>query len=367
VSRKTRKLLIVAVVAICAATGGARESADPALGAESGQTLKKSIWGPTEAGGKSLFPAYRDLGVGLYQFDLRWYRVAGQRPANPTDPADPAYIWPAELTRAVAEAGANGMQVSIRILGTPLWANGGRNARFVPTNPVDFADFAVATAKRYPTVRLWSVWGEPNRESNFGPLTPSRVKGPLNSAQQVAPRNYATLLDTTYGALKSLNPANLVIGGNTFNSTGARLIHPYQWIRYMKLADGSRPRMDLYGHNPFGYRKPTLHAPPSPGGRVDFSDLPRFAKALDRYFPGPPLRLFLAEWGVDTGSEVQGRFRVNVKTQASWIRAGYRIARNWDRIYTLGWVRAVDTDISSGGLMDPNGNPKPGYYAFKAS
>jgi hypothetical protein len=367
VSRKTRNLLIVAVIAICAATAGARQSADPALGAASGQTVKKSIWGPVEAGGKSLFPAYRDLGVGLYQYDLRWYRTAKQRPANPTDPTDPAYVWPAELDQAVAEAAANGMQVSIRILGTPLWANGGRNARFVPTNPGDYADFAVAAAKRYPSVRLWSVWGEPNRESNFGPLTPSRVKGPLNAAQQVAPRNYALLLDTTYGALKALNSANLVIGGNTFNSTGTRLIHPYQWIRYMVLPDGSRPRMDLYGHNPFCYRKPTLHAPPSPQGRVDFSDLPRFGKALDRYFPGPSLRFFLAEWGVDVGTEVEGRFRVNFKTQAKWIRAGYRIARTWDRIYTLGWVRAVDTDISSGGLMDPNGNPKPSYYVFKAS
>ena len=161
------------------------------------------------------------------------------------------------------------------------------NARFVPDNPGDYADFAVATAKRYPSVRLWSVWGEPNRESMFGPLTPSRVKGPLNAAQQVAPHNYALLLDTTYGALKALNPANLIIGGNTFNSTGTRLIHPYQWIKYLTLPNGSRPRMDLYGHNPFCYRKPTLHAPPSPMGRVDFSDLPRFGKAIDRYFPGP--------------------------------------------------------------------------------
>jgi hypothetical protein len=367
VSLKTRTLSIVAAIAICAAVSGTRESTDPALGADAGQTLKKSIWGPTEAGGRSLFPAYRDLGIGIYQFDLRWYRTAKQRPADPTDPNDPAYAWPAELDQAVAEAAATGMEVSIRILGTPLWANGGRNARFVPDNPGDYADFAVATAKRYPNVRLWSVWGEPNRASMFGPLTPSRVKGPLNAAQQVAPRNYAILLDRTYGALKALNPANLIIGGNTFNTTGNQVIHPYQWIRYLVLPDGSRPRMDLYGHNPFCYRKPTLHARPSPRGRVDFSDLPRFAKALDRYFPGQSLRFFLAEWGVDVGSEVEGRFRVTAKTQARWIRAGYRIARTWDRIYTLGWVRAIDTDISSGGLMDVNGNPKPGYYVFKAS
>ncbi len=367
-SRKTQKLSIVAVIALCALVAGSRQSADPAQAAAGDQTPKKSIWGPAQVGGTSLFPKYRDLGVGIYNYDLRWYIAASQKPTNATDPNDPAYTFPADLTQAVNEAAANNMQVSIRIVGTPLWANGGQNPRFVPTNPNDFSDFAVATAKKYPNVHLWSVWGEPNRASMFGPLTPSNFKGGLNAAQRLAPMNYSILLDKTYAALKALDPSNLIIGGNTFNSAGNRLIHPYQWIKYMVLPDGSRPRMDLYGHNPFCYAKPTLRAKkPSPDGRVDFQDLPRFGKALDRYFPGQELKFYLAEWGVDAGSQAEGRFRVGFKTQASWIRAGYRIARNWDRIYTLGWVRATDTDISSGGLMGPDGSPKPGYYVFKGS
>ena len=51
------------MVAFAAAASGALSSGTPALGAASGQTVKKSIWGPTDAGGKSLFPAYRDLGI----------------------------------------------------------------------------------------------------------------------------------------------------------------------------------------------------------------------------------------------------------------------------------------------------------------
>jgi hypothetical protein len=366
--RRTRNWVIVAVVALCAGIAGAHAATGTAAGAPGGQTLKKSIWGPTEVDGKSLFPAYRDLGVGIFQAEVRWYRVAQERPADPTDPNDPAYVWPSEVDQAVQEAAANGMQVSIRIMGTPQWANGGRSARWVPTTTADFTDFAIATAKRYPNVRLWIVWGEPNREANFAPLTPSRATGPLTAAQQVAPRNYATLLDATYGALKAQNPANLIVGGNTFTSAGAAVIHPYQWIRYMKLPGGRRPRMDLYGHNPFGYRKPNLHDPPSPEGRVDFSDLGRFSKALDRNFPGAPLKLFLSEWGVQAGGDRQGPgFHVNFKTQARWIHAAYRIARSWDRIYTLGWVHSLDTDISPSGLLDIHGDPKPGYYAMRAS
>jgi hypothetical protein len=369
-STKTRRWQIVAVVSATAVLAGASVSATPpsAKGAAGGQTLKKAVWGPPEVNGTSLFPRYRDLGIGIYQVDLRWDRVALRRPADPTDPADPAYSWSADQTEAIDEAVANGMQVAIRIMGTPAWANGDRSPRWVPNSPSDYAQFAVAAARRYPAARLWIVWGEPNRESNFAPLTPAKFTGPLTKAQQVAPRNYAELLDAAYGALKGLNPANLIVGGSTFASQGARVIHPYQWIRYMKLPDGSRPRMDLYGHNPFSYREPTLDAPPSPKGRVEFSDLRRFGKALDRYFPGKHLRFFLSEWGVQAGGkDVSPGFKVSPVTQAKWIRAAYSIARSWGRIYTLGWVHALDTDISGGGLMDINGNPKPAYYVFKGS
>jgi hypothetical protein len=366
---RTRKWLIVAVVAICAGAGGASAAATTAVKTVAGaQTQKKAIWGPTEVNGRSLFPAYRNLGVGIYEAQVRWDQVAVRRPANPTDPSDPAYKWPADLSSQVDEAAAYGMRVSITLIGTPSWANGGRSARWVPTDTADYANFAIAASRKYPTVRLWMIWGEPNRASNFAPMTPARPTGRLTRAQQVAPRNYAQLLDAAYGALKSVNPANLVIGGNTFTSTGPNLIHPYQWIRYLKLPDGRPPRVDMYGHNPFGYRKPDLSDPPSPQGRVDFSDLGRLAKALDRHFPGPPLPLYLSEWGVNAGgSRGAPGFNVSFKTQAKWIRAAYRIARNWKRIYTLGWVHALDTDISSGGLLDSDGHPKPGYYAFRGS
>jgi hypothetical protein len=369
VSIGAKKCLMIAMVAICAGTGAAHAAAGPAVkSVAGGQTQKKAIWGPAEVNGRSLFPAYRDLGVGIYQSVAFWNQIAVRRPANPTDPSDPAYRWPTDLGPAVDEAAANGMQVSIMIIGTPPWANGGRSARWVPTDPADFADFATAISRRYPTVRLWMIWGEPNRSSNFAPLTPARFTGPLTRAQQVAPHNYAKILDAAYGALKSVNPANLVIGGNTFNSAGPLVIHPYQWIRYLKLPDGSTPRMDMYGHNPFGYRKPDLHDPPSPKGRVDFSDLGRLARALDRRFPGPPLPLYLSEWGVGAGGNPDGPGnQVSFRTQAEWIHAGYRIARNWKRIYTLGWVHALDSAISPQGLFDMDGNPKPGYYAMKAS
>ena len=124
-----------------------------------------------------------------------------------------------------------------------------------PRQLQDFGDFTTAISKKYAAVDHWMIWGEPNRAPNFQPFTPAtnQTSKKLNAAQQVAPRNYAQLLDAAYAALKAADPADKVIGGNTYTSAGKDDINPYQWIRYMKLPNGSRPRMDMWGHNPFGF------------------------------------------------------------------------------------------------------------------
>jgi hypothetical protein len=346
-----------------------RKLALPELGSPAPQTTKKAMWGPAELNGQSLFPTFRDLGVGIYETALAWSSIAPTQPADPTNPNDPAYQWPAGLDQTIADAGSNGMKVSLMITGAPPWANGGHAWNWAPKRPEDYADFAVAVARRYPSVHLWMIWGEPNRRSQFAPLKSAPPTGPLTHAQARAPRLYARILDAAYGALKGVDPANLVIGGNTFTSAGPGAIHTYQWIRYLRLPGGRRPRMDMWGHNPFCFRKPNLHAAPSPRGQVGFSDLRRLTKALDQAFPGPPLKLFLSEWGVPTDrKDSELGFKVSRAAQATWIRAAFRITRSWSRIYTLGWDHPVDVDhpLLTVGLLDTSGNPKPGYFAFKA-
>ena len=89
------------------------------------QTLQKGFWGPTEIDGVSQFPVYEELGVTIFQMQLPWAAVAPTRPADPRNPADPAYRWPAEIDRAIAEARSHGMSVLLMPIGAPPWANGG--------------------------------------------------------------------------------------------------------------------------------------------------------------------------------------------------------------------------------------------------
>jgi hypothetical protein len=337
-------------------------------------SYKKAIWGPVVRDGKSQFPIYHDLGAGIWEHTLDWRQSAPTKPSDPTNPADPAYVWPAELDQAVSEAGKHGIKVSLLIRSTPSWANGGKPANWVPARPADLGDFAAAAARRYPSVKLWMIWGEPSRHENFMPLTPEKPHSRrLTKKQARAPRYYARMLDASYGALKAVRSSNVVIGGNTFTAGD---ITPYNWVRYLKLPNGRRPRMDMYGHNPFTGRRPRANAPQD-RYVVDISDLGTFTRFLDTHGMRAPgggkLKLFLSEffWPTDHANN-ELAFHLTKKLQASWLRDALKLVRRSRRVYTLGWFSLYDDPPRADGLsvnrglMTGKGKRKPSYYVFRA-
>lgn len=327
----------------------------------SADAFSKAIWGPVYRGGVDQFPLYRRLGVSIYEDQLTWSTVAPTRPRRPADPNDPAYRWPATLASAIANARRYHMRVLIQLIFAPRWANGGRPPDWATVAPASFAAFATAAARRYPSVHMWMIWGEPTRPGNFEPITAALPGRTLTGAQLQAPHLYARLLDAAYGALKRVSRRNLVIGGSTY-TTGE--IDPEQWIENLRLPDGRSPRMDMYAHNPFSTEAPSFSAPPSPFGEVQFSDLPRLAQWVDRYLrPGMPL--FLSEWTIPTAPDDEFDFYVDPPVAAQWITDALRLSRTWKRIYALGWVHVYDDPpTTAGGLLYADGQPKPGFAAF---
>jgi hypothetical protein len=319
--------------------------------------------------GRSEFPLYHRLGVGIFEMDLNWADVAPTPPRNASDPADPAYRWPAEISFAIQQASRYHMRIMLQAIATPAWANGGRAWNYPPTRVSPLAQFLTAASRRYTSVHLWMIWGEPDRRANFALVrhVPRRARR-LTPAEARAPHVYAQMLDASYAALKGVSRRNLVIGGNTFTwgDIPVRL-----WIENLRLPNGRPPRMDLYGHNPFGYRAPNLSNPPSPDGAYDFSDLGRLSRLVDRNLASAHhrIRLFLSEWTIPTSrSDDEFNFYVTRRVQAQWIRDAWRIVRQSRFIYALGWIHVYDDPPghgSSGGLLTYRGRPKPGYYAFK--
>jgi hypothetical protein len=383
---------------------------------------KKAIWGPAvfpdgnaecpTSESCSAFPTYRDLGVDVWQFQIRWNVVAPTRPANPRNPNDPAYQWDSRHAGWVREALANGIQPAVMIARSPSWANGGRSNIWSPNNPQDFADFTYAVSARYPGIRRFMIWGEPSRADAFMPMAKGSVEGP---------QRYADLVDASYVALKQRNPANIVIGGMSIH---AGTIEPVQYMNAMKR-DGRMPRMDLWGHNPFDARPPNLADEPIRNFR-SLNDVDTFWNGLITAYsvkkkkckkkkkkkgkgknglsrksagdqgasaakkkkkkkkkrckkklrPGPvppPRAFFLSEWTLPTDhpAPVFGDgFWVTRSEQAKRITAAYKMVQPLSYVDALGYFTLVDqpggTTRNRWGILTSDGERKPGFQAYAA-
>lgn len=328
-------------------------------------TMKKglySTYAPEDAG------KLKQLGVTLNTRGLLWADVALRRPDSPTDPADPAYNWPSELDAAISTNDALGIDTSLQVIYAPEWANGGRPRSFRPSSARDYANFIAAAAKRYPSVRLWQIWGEVNGGPYAWQPQPTgiRFKTKLTREQRHEPEFYARMLDASYVALKSVNRNNKVIGGMTVaGAYYSPATPPATWTKYMRLPNGKRPRMDLFGHNPMLFaRRPDLTQGPRFAGWRDMSDLDTTIREIDRYFPGRKLPIFVSEFAIwDKPGGLN--WHVNRPTQARWTRLALGIARRSKRVHTFSWASLRDVPAYPGwGLLDKRGDRKPAFRAF---
>jgi hypothetical protein len=335
-----------------------------ALAPAGASAFTKAVWGPVNYRGTNQFPLYKKLGVHIYETALDWNTVASHKPKHPSDPNDPAYQWPASLTKEIVEAGKYGMRVLIQVGNAPGWANGGHGGTgWAPKSPLTFAAFVQAAAREYPTVHMWMIWGEPNRKGDFRPEVPAHyTETKLTAAQKRAPHLYARILDDSFGVLKKASRKNIVIGGDTYT---AGLLDPQQWISNLKLPDGKSARMDMYGHNPFSYTVPLFGGKPSGYGEVQFQDLPRLETWTKTYLRHR-MPLFLSEFCIPTHVDQTFNFYISPPSVASeWVKDALVTSRRAGYVAALGWVNVHDAlPMNSCGLISQNGTRKPDFYAF---
>ena len=223
------------------------------------------------------------LGVDLVRINVRWDAVAARKPAKPSNHLDPAYDWsaPDALLNGLRR---HGIAPLVTLVGTPRWANGGRASNWAPSSPNALANFAYATAQRYPWVRDWLIWNEPNK---YWQLRPTSA------------RTYTrVLLNPAYAQLKRANRSNLVGGGVTAPRGGTGSVSPVDWIRGMR-ANGAR--FDAYAHHPYPMSR--FETPTSGGCRscenITMADLERLLANVQRAW-GTRKRIWLTEYGYQT-------------------------------------------------------------------
>jgi hypothetical protein len=327
--------------------------------AASSHLPRKAIWGPVALpNGQSAFPTYHQLGVQVFQIDLNWADAAPSRPADPENPNDPAYAWPADVTQAISQAAHYGIRVCLLVQDTPGWANGHRATTWAPTRASDYGSFLVAASRRYPSVRMWMIWGEPNRDGNFEPMPANSRKGP---------RRYAVLLNAAYHGLKQASRKNIVIGGDTWSFGD---VEPGDFVRWMRLPNGKPPPLDYYGHNPFSIRFPKLSDNPYfPGGR-DINDIDTLEQQLRGTYHRR-VQLWLSEFTVSSDHPNRAfNFSVSRAKQAQWIKAVYRLVDSVNYVAGLGWFTLLDEPTSvprglTNGLMTYSLQRKPAFTAYE--
>src|SRR5581483_6499435 len=219
------------------------------------------------------------LGVEVVRYTIRWNEVAPAQPADPADPSDPAYDWttPDQILNALH---GHHLDVLVQLLDTPSWANGGEGPNVPPRTSAAFGAFATAVAHRYPWVRKWLVWNEPNQTRWLRPASPAL---------------YTTrLLNPAYAAIHRAIAGAEVAGGGTAPRAGPGGVSPVAWLRGLRAAGA---RLDAYAHNP--YPLDPRHETPTSGGcgrcsTITMATIGRLVSLVDRSFPRA--RIWLTEY-----------------------------------------------------------------------
>src|SRR4051794_4221411 len=110
------------------------------------------------------------------------------------------------LDQVISAVQARGMTLTISVIETPGWANGGGGMFAPPSNPADYASYMGVLAKRYAnrSGMVWEIWNEEN-DAHFWTTGPDVAQ-------------YTAMLKAAYASIKANDPdATVIVGGIVFN------------------------------------------------------------------------------------------------------------------------------------------------------
>jgi hypothetical protein len=395
---KTRLRRAGSALAVAAACAGL--PAAPALASADQQSVIEDEHQMLELGPAAQTAALDDakaLGADVIRANVIWGRYApspnSRRKPKGFDGKDPNAYGTAfgPLDGLVASAQARGLQVLLTATGpTPAWASrcGGsvKNRRTCKPDPKLFGAFVRALGKRYPTVKLWSIWNEPNLRAW---LTPQYVGTTLQS-----PALYRALAASAIAGLRGTgHRADQILLGETApigQRPGPRAnANPEPFLRglFCLKADGKRltgaagaaqrcshyKKLSVtgYAHHPYtrGGSQPPLVR--TGAGEITIAVASRLTRLLDqagraKRVPAK-LPVFYTENGWQTNPPDR-IFGVLPDFQAAYINEADWIAYKNPRIKAVAQYKLIDdADPASfqSGVRLSDGSKKPSYAAYQ--
>ena len=338
-----------------------------------------------------------DSGSDILRIDVGWN--AGRRPADPRNPADPAYTF-TRADAAIADARARGLRVLASFTGAPAWAEGpGRPAGADPgswkPDPQAVEGYGAALARRYdgtfpdpahagralPRVDAFQPWNEPNLDKYLAPQ--------WSAGKTFAPAHYRRMLTAFTKGVKSVRSSALVVTGGTAPfgdpvANGHRIM-PARFVREMLCLRRSRGRLlrtascpsparfDILAHHPYSVGSPTRKAlNPDDVSIPDIGKLTTLLRAAERTggaLPRKRHRVWVTEVSYDSSPpDPQG---VPVAQHARFLEQAFYLL--WKQgVDTITWFQIRDqaplpsyAATVQSGIYFADGRPKPAQRAFR--
>ena len=209
---------------------------------------------------------------------------------------------------------------------------------YPPVVPSDYASYVYMTVKRYPDVKYWQIWNEPNN--------PVFWRGVPRADQ------YVSLLKEAYGAVKRANPNALVVfGGLSMNDQ-----------EYMEKVYA------LGGKNYFDIMAVHLYNPSQAPSEYLTFEVTKLKQFMENRGDGKK-EIWITEIGWPTSSR-----GVSEKKQAEYIKQTYEIAASLDFVGAVFWHTLADCsgknfqkDIEEQnyGLFRSDFSAKPGVQKYR--
>jgi len=332
--------LAVAVLAL-AAVSSASASTNAKFGLQDDAWL---LYGPGTLDQR--LTTLQGIGVNLVRITVRWDQVASSKPTTPRDPADGAYDW-GLFGDALDAMHARGMTALVTLYGAPRWSNGGLGPNHFPTS--GFGDFAYAASKRFPWVRMWTMWNEPNTAVFSTPVSPSTY--------------VRSVLNPGYVSLHAASRKNLVAGGVTSPRKTPTGMSPLAFMQGMHAAHA---KLDAYAQNPYPLSPSETPEKTSCTSCSYFTmaTLPEIRRDVTRYFGSKPL--WLTEYGYQT-SPPDPLLGVSWARQAQYVgEAGLRVWRMRGVTVLIQFLFRDEPAVGGwqSGLETTGGVAKPSLHAF---
>jgi hypothetical protein len=358
----------------------------------------ESNFGSSDAGERAhWFGEAVRANAGIARLNLPWRIMTSGKPADATDPADPAYSF-AALDRSVIDAAAHGQQILLTVYDAPKFAEGpDKSSEASPSgtwkpDPDDIADFAEAVATRYsgsfagpggvlPKVQYIEAWNESNL-SDY--LSPQYTKKSTFAGEHYR----AMVAGFARGLKRAGSPAKLVAGAMApyGDPQGGLRTRPLRFLRDFLCLDEDfgrrknkackgRVRFDILSHHPItlsgGPGRSAIH--PDDAAMPDFDQVVKTLRAAERKntIAGPNRH---DAWATEfwwESNPPDGHQGVPLQKHARWIQdAQYSL---WKQGASAAiWLLLVDVQAGQDGIAEQQSGiffidrrEKPAFTAFR--